>query len=135
MVCHPGTFPHHEFEQPQYHVGTQFHGSTYPPPHTTFGGRAFGTQFTAHLGKLPQLNFPAFDGEFPKLWQSRCEKYFAMYGVDPMVWIQVATMHFSGSAARWLQSIEDKLSSLTWSEFGGLISERFGKNQYEYRLR
>jgi hypothetical protein len=44
-------------------------------------------------------------------------------------------MHFSGSAARWLQSIEHKLSSLTWSEFGGLISESFGKNQYEYLLR
>jgi hypothetical protein len=29
-----------------------------------------------------------------------------MYGVDPMVWIQVATMHFLGSAARWLQSID-----------------------------
>jgi hypothetical protein len=115
----PGAFPHHEFEHPQYHVGTQFHGSTYPPPHTTFGGRAFGTQFTAHLGKLPQLNFPAFDGEFPKLLQSRCEKYFAMYGVDPIVWTQVATMHFLGSTARWLQSIEHKLPSLTWSEFGG----------------
>jgi hypothetical protein len=46
-----------------------------------------------------------------------------------MVWIQVATMHFSGSAARWLQSIEYKLPSLTWSKFGGLISESFGKNQ------
>jgi hypothetical protein len=32
-------------------------------------------------GRLPQLNFPAFDGEFPKLWIRRAHDYFDMYVV------------------------------------------------------
>ncbi|KAL5681367.1 hypothetical protein ACJX0J_007752 [Zea mays] len=32
-----------------------------------------------HLGGLPKLNFPTFDGSSPKLWQTKCEKYFEMH--------------------------------------------------------
>jgi hypothetical protein len=38
-----------------------------------------------NLGKLPKMNFPTFNGEHPKLWQSHCETYFDMYGVDQSV--------------------------------------------------
>jgi hypothetical protein len=34
------------------------------------------------LGQLPKVPFPIFDGDNPKLWQTRCENYFAMYSVD-----------------------------------------------------
>jgi hypothetical protein len=54
------------------------------------------------FGKLPKINFPMFDGENPKLRQSRCENYFEMYDVESSVWVRVATMHFEGAAARWL---------------------------------
>jgi hypothetical protein len=37
------------------------------------------------FGKLPKMNFPTFDGENPKLWQSRCENYFEMYAVESSV--------------------------------------------------
>jgi hypothetical protein len=38
-----------------------------------------------NLGQLPKLHFPKFDGDHPKLWQSRCENYFEMYSVDTCV--------------------------------------------------
>ena len=81
----------------------------------------------SELGKLPRLNFPSFDGENPKLWQKRCEDYFAMYGVSHRVWIKVATMSILGAAGRWLQSVEHKLDHMTWYEFFHLMCERFGK--------
>jgi hypothetical protein len=28
------------------------------------------------LGRLPKLPFPKFDGDNPRRWRSRCEKYF-----------------------------------------------------------
>jgi hypothetical protein len=34
------------------------------------------------MGRLPKMHFPKFEGENPKLWQSRCESYFNMYEVD-----------------------------------------------------
>jgi len=87
------------------------------------------------MGRLPKLVFPSFDGENPKIWISNSEKYFDMYRVDPAVWIKVASMHFSGSAAIWWQSVEKRLSQASWGEFGRLLLERFGRDQHELFIR
>jgi hypothetical protein len=50
------------------------------------------------MTRLPKLHFPVFNGDEPQLWRSRCENYFAMYGVEPSMWVRVATMHLEGSA-------------------------------------
>lgn len=68
-------------------------------------------------GKLPHINFPQFDGENPQLWKTRCENYFDIYDVEPAMWITVATMHFTGRAACWLQSIERRIRQLPWPDF------------------
>jgi hypothetical protein len=60
--------------------------------------------------------FPKFDGDNPKLWQAKCENYFDMYTVAPSVWVRVATMHFEGPIAKWLQSVHHRICSATWSE-------------------
>jgi hypothetical protein len=44
-------------------------------------------------------------------------------------------MHFEGSAARWLQSIERRISSLTWAEFYSLLYDRFDRDQHEALIR
>jgi hypothetical protein len=114
-----------EGQEPPYH---QF-------PHLHFGGRAHDTQFSPYLGNLPKLNFPTFDGLNPTLWQARCEDYFHMYGVDPLVWIQVATMQFFGPAARWLQWVKPRLATTSWEDFGRLLKDRFGKDEHALLLR
>jgi len=86
-------------------------------------------------GRLPKLNFPIFTGENPKLWQSRTENYFDMYGVDKSVWVRFAVMQFEDAAARWLQSIERKLMSLNWEDFCKLVHDRFGRDQHELLIR
>jgi hypothetical protein len=106
-------------------------------PYTSdaMGGSVQDPNFARNLGNLPKLHFPSFDGGNPKLWQTRCEDYFLMYSVDPRMWIKVASMQFVGPAAIWLQSIEYKLVQMSWGEFGRLIQERFGKDQYQGLLR
>lgn len=47
------------------------------------GGGVLEPYSARNLGGLAKLQFPSFDGENPKLWQSRCEDYFHMYSVDP----------------------------------------------------
>lgn len=44
-------------------------------------------------------------------------------------------MHFTDSAARWLQSVESRLKSCSWSEFCTMIHDRFGKDQHELLIR
>jgi hypothetical protein len=84
---------------------------------------------------IPKIDFPKFDGVCPKLWQQRCEDYFALYGTQRSLWITIATMQFEGAAARWLQSVQRKLPSTTWEEFCGWIVVRFGRNQHQALLR
>jgi hypothetical protein len=104
------------------------------PQHDGLAGALY-QQPSQLLGQLPKVPFPTFDGDNPKLWQTRCEDYFTMYVVDPRVWIRVATMQFTGPAARWLQSVEPQLPYISWSDFGGMIRERFGRDQHEILIR
>jgi hypothetical protein len=87
------------------------------------------------LGKLPKVIFSKFEGDSPKLWQSHCENYFEMYGVDPLVWVRVSTMHFEGPAAQWLQSINRRVLTATWKELCTWIHEQFGRGQHDSLIR
>lgn len=40
-------------------------------------------------------------------------------------------MQFTGPATCWLQSVEPQLPYISWSDFGGMIQERFGRDQHE----
>jgi hypothetical protein len=81
------------------------------------------------------MPFPPFDGENPRLWLTQSEDYFDLYNVDPHMWIHVARMNFTGSAARWLQSIVTRLKFCSWSEFSQMLLERFGRDQHEHLIR
>lgn len=61
----------------------------------------------ASRGNLLKLSFLMFDEENPKLWIRRSHDYFDMYVVKQPLWVKVASMHFVGSAARWLSSLDD----------------------------
>ncbi|KAK2630876.1 hypothetical protein QOZ80_UnG0719760 [Eleusine coracana subsp. coracana] len=126
------------------HVFTQTHlppngTSDSAPPNFShvdgYMGRFQGAHHVGSIGSLPKLHFPKFSGDNPRLWISHSEDYFEMYGVDLSVWIKVASMYFTDSAARWLQSMERKVRSGSWSEFCSILPERFGKEQHELLIR
>jgi hypothetical protein len=79
--------------------------------------------------------FSKFEGENPKLWKSCCKNYFEMYSVDSSVWVRVSTMHFEGSAARWLQPVEHCIRTVSWNELCSWIHECFGRDQLEILIR
>ncbi|WVZ82001.1 hypothetical protein U9M48_029318, partial [Paspalum notatum var. saurae] len=100
------------------------------------GSRGYGSRDSSFsCGKLPKLHFPHFDGSQPKLWITRCEDYFDLYGVDSHMWVKVASMHFSDAATHWLQSVEQRARICSWSEFRRMIMDRFGRDQHELLLR
>ncbi|WVZ88489.1 hypothetical protein U9M48_035006 [Paspalum notatum var. saurae] len=103
--------------------------------HNSWSSHGAGGSGGGHTGRLPKLNFPVFDGENPKLWLRRSKDYFDLYDVDPNLWIRVAVMHFSGAAARWLQSVDAQLRACDWIGFSQLLLDRFGKDEHELLIR
>ncbi|XBH81973.1 hypothetical protein VPH35_107448 [Triticum aestivum] len=84
---------------------------------------------------LPKVDFPPFDGDNPQFWRTRCEKYFEVYGVQQELWVRLATLHFTGNAARWLQLQEAKHGSLSWEGLCSGLCEKFGREQYQAHIR
>jgi hypothetical protein len=58
------------------------------------------------MAALPQMSFPQFDGHHPKMWMAKCESYFDVFAIPGELWVKVAVMHFVGSVAFWLQSMD-----------------------------
>ena len=44
-------------------------------------------------------------------------------------------MQFLGPAKRWIQSVTDKLKTMSWSEFCQALHTRFDRYQHEFLLR
>lgn len=86
-------------------------------------------------GSLPRVNFPQFDSDNPQLWKTLTENYFDMYDVHPAMWLRVATMHFKGRAAGWLQSVGHRVRHLSWAEFCAQVHDIFGREQHESLIR
>lgn len=102
--------------------------------HDEMSGCFMHSNFHGPMGSLPKLHFPRFDGDSPKHWISRSEDYFEMYGVDQSLWIKIASMHITDSAARF-QSVEQRVKSMSWQEFCELIMARFGRENLELLIR
>lgn len=94
-----------------------------------------GSSSSSGHGKPPSVDFPRFDRENPKLWQTRCVDYFEMFDTDPDLWIAVAAMQFEGPAARWLSSVQHKFVRSSWEEFCAAVLARFGRNQHQSLVR
>jgi uncharacterized protein YhaN len=100
--------------------------STYldPPPkfHSQRHIGSSGPAIVNTIGRWPKLPFPKFEGDNPKLWQSRCENYFDMSRIDKSNWVRISAMYFDGPTARWMQSIENRANSASWDTFCKLDS-------------
>lgn len=84
---------------------------------------------------MPNMSFPQFDGSNPRLWIKNCETYFEVYEVDFYLWVRLATMNLTGSAALWLQTVHSTVYNLPWADFAVAICARFGRDEYNHLLR
>jgi hypothetical protein len=84
---------------------------------------------------MPRIDFPKFDGEHPRLWKEKCEKYFWMCAVPQELWAPFATLHFHGHAAYWLQTFEAQHSNYDWVALCVAVEAKFGKEMYHNYMR
>jgi hypothetical protein len=78
---------------------------------------------------------PQFDGSTPKLWQHRCEEYFARWQTLETSKVPYASSLFIGAAAVWLESYLPKSPHATWAEFTLAVQTRFCRNQHQILVR
>lgn len=108
-----------------------------PTPFTGFGSVAPSmiSQASNFSHSVPPLDFPRFDGTNPKIWIRRCENYFDICAIVPEHWVKLALVHFSGSAAFWMQSIEMDLRKCSWNTLCQAVVDRFERDQHEHVIR
>jgi hypothetical protein len=58
-----------------------------------------------------------------------------MYAMEPIVWVEVATMHFQGPAVMWLQSVDHRVCSTTWRELCSWLHNHLGRDQHDSLIR
>ncbi|KAK1651077.1 hypothetical protein QYE76_068882 [Lolium multiflorum] len=93
-------------------------------------------QIMAGLGTTaPTMHFPSFNGENPNLWKTLAEQYFQMFSIHETYWVPMSTLHFTGAAGIWLQSVVKKLAGLDWLAFTSLLCTRFGRDRHQLLIR
>jgi hypothetical protein len=58
-----------------------------------------------------------------------------MYEIAPALWVRLASLQFTGPAARWLSSMKSSIRKFTWSEFCQEVVLSFGRNQHQSLIR
>ncbi|KAK6127369.1 hypothetical protein DH2020_038880 [Rehmannia glutinosa] len=75
---------------------------------------------------IPKVDFPRFDGSFPRSWILKCNGYFKLVpNIPDAQKVILASMHFDGKAAQWFQNFSIKQPELSWQQFIEIISARF----------
>lgn len=71
------------------------------------------------------MEFPIFEGENPREWVHKSEKYFYLYQVDEHQKVGIAEMYHDGKADTWFQSFKWGKKELSWSELVEEIANFF----------
>uniref|UniRef100_A0A0E0CZC4 Uncharacterized protein n=1 Tax=Oryza meridionalis TaxID=40149 RepID=A0A0E0CZC4_9ORYZ len=87
--------------------------------------------------RLAKLKFPTFSGTFPRLWITKCTRYFEFYGIPTEMWVSWASMHMEGMAELWMMTYEkrherDCVGSMRpWRrDLGPLITSRSSRHSW-----
>jgi hypothetical protein len=75
----------------------------YPPPYPPYPPPT----------PIPEVKFHKFDGSNPKLWVKHCKTYFDVYQTNPSLWVCLASMRLTGSAAVWFQTLQNPTTTMT----------------------
>lgn len=77
--------------------------------------------------KGPKVELPMFQGDNPREWIRKCQKYFMIYQVPVDQQMNVVEMHVEGRAEIWYQSKKLARGDMSWTEFCVDVNRRFGE--------
>ncbi|KAL4385166.1 hypothetical protein GQ457_15G026180 [Hibiscus cannabinus] len=89
--------------------------------------------FLTHTGGInlkPKIELQLFEGDNPRGWVKKCEKYFAIFGVPEEQKLEVASMYLVGRAETWFDGYIMQKHRVHWHEFTADICHRFSDKTY-----
>lgn len=68
------------------------------------------------------------------MWKAKCESYFDVFAIPKEWWVKIATMHFVGSAAFWLQSVDQAIRLTPFTDFCSVVCVRFERDHHNHLI-
>ncbi|XP_026410555.1 uncharacterized protein LOC113305769 [Papaver somniferum] len=82
-----------------------------------------GTQH--HCNRVPKLGFPRFDGDNPRCWIHKCDRYFFLHNIDESRCMDIKAIYLDVKSDKWFLNFQVGRARITWYEFAHGIFSRF----------
>ncbi|XP_017233152.1 uncharacterized protein LOC108207202 [Daucus carota subsp. sativus] len=91
--------------------------------------RMKGPRDRANRGVLqqPRIELCSFQGEDPRVWLRKCNKFFVVNQVSDSHKLDYMEMFLDGKADIWFQSFKLVKEKISWDDFCESLTKRFGK--------
>ncbi|XP_026398639.1 uncharacterized protein LOC113294465 [Papaver somniferum] len=106
-------------QDPINHGGDSFHQNN--PVFGTFLPNAS----TQHLNRAPKLDFPRLDGDNPRGWIQKCDRYFFLHNIEEQRKVDIAAIHLDGKVDKWFLNFQVGRHRILWYDFAHSICSRF----------
>ncbi|KAL4379604.1 hypothetical protein GQ457_02G023110 [Hibiscus cannabinus] len=73
----------------------------------------------------PKIELQMFDGENPRSWVKKCQKYFTLFAILENQKLEIASMYLTGRAEVWFDGYIMQKNRATWHEFVADLCHRF----------
>ncbi|XP_026378573.1 uncharacterized protein LOC113273013 [Papaver somniferum] len=84
-----------------------------------------GNRFHYHHSRIPKLDFPRFDGDNPRSWIQKSERYFKINDTEEHLKVNIASIYLEGKAEKWFLNFQVNRPRITWSDLSFHICARF----------
>ncbi|KAL4363523.1 hypothetical protein GQ457_04G038370 [Hibiscus cannabinus] len=78
----------------------------------------------------PKIELNMFEGQNPRGWVRKCQKYFAIFDIPEGQKLEIASMYLSGKAETWFDGYIMQKHRATWHEFTADLCHRFCDKAY-----
>ncbi|KAL4278859.1 hypothetical protein GQ457_03G027370 [Hibiscus cannabinus] len=82
-----------------------------------------------HFIPRPKIELQSFDGDNPRGWIRKCEKFFSIFAIPEQNKLEIAAMYLVGRAETWFDGYTMQKTRLTWHEFVADICHRFSDKE------
>ncbi|XP_012850515.1 PREDICTED: uncharacterized protein LOC105970252 [Erythranthe guttata] len=73
--------------------------------------------------------FPRFDGQYPRIWLWRCNRYFLVNPMNEQQKVFMASMHLDGKVNVWYTEYADVLEYFGWETFSNIVKDTFSEEE------
>ena len=87
------------------------------------------------INKLPQMDLPIFDGDNPREWTRKANKYLKIHGIEDDMKAEVAKLYFRDRAGIWFHGVFHGREIIPWAELSTALCIRFREGNLRKLLR